>query len=208
MAFDLCVRMPKRIVPVVGGVVYHVVNRARDGVTLFESARAYADFIELIQETLVLHPIRILAFCVMPNHWHFMLWPETAQEVRLFIGRLAQVHAIRFQHAKGTRGSGPVYVKRFEARPVETELGVHVAARYIERNPCAAGLAPTPSGWPWSSAAEPAPVPLAEWPTPRPADWKSFVAQPIESAELLRIRAALKVGPQRRRRGSTDRFDN
>ena len=199
--------MPKRIVPVVGGVVYHVVNRASVGVTLFESARAYADFIELIQETLVLHPIRILAFCLMPNHWHFVLWPETAEAVRLFIGRLAQAHAIRFHLANGTRGSGPVYVKRFEARPVETDLGVHRVARYVERNPCAAGLAPTPSAWPWSSAAERTPVRLAEWPTPRPPDWQSFVAQPIESTELLRIRAALKAGPQRRRRRSTDGFE-
>ena len=199
--------MPKRIIPVVAGVVYHVVNRARDGVTLFESARAYADFVDLVEETLILHPIRILAFCLMPNHWHFVLWPETAPAVRHFIGRLSQAHAIRFHLAKRTRGSGPIYVKRFEARPVETELGVHRVVRYVERNPCAAGLTPTPAAWPWSSAAEPSPIRLADWPVPRPADWKSFVARQIESAELLRIRAALKVGPQRRRRRWTDGFE-
>jgi putative transposase len=192
--------MPIRTIPLLVGVVYHVTNRAREGLVLFDSPTAYLAFTDLIVETQTQHPIRILAFCVMANHWHFLLWPERVGAIQRFIGTLALTHAVRLNKRRGT--SGAVYPKRFEARPVQSGASLVQVARYIERNPCAAGLVGTPSAYPWSSAAaDGSPVPLSDWPTPRPRDWKRFVAQPIESAELMRIREHLKRGPQRRLRG-------
>jgi hypothetical protein len=105
-------------------------------------------------------------------------------------------HAKRFNRSKGT--SGPVYPKRYEAVPVECGTNLYRLIRYVERNPCAAGLASTAASWPWSSAAPTSRIRLAEWPVPRPSDWQDYVEIEIESVELTEIRRRLKEEPLRR----------
>ena len=74
----------------------------------------------------------------MPNHWHFVLWPETDDAVERFVGWLSLTHAKRFHRWHGTRG--PVYPERYEAVPVEADTNLYRVIRYVERNPCAARL--------------------------------------------------------------------
>ena len=199
--------MPSRYNPIVGGVVYHVTNRARDGLTLFDSPRAYGAFEDLIAETQVIRPIRVLALCVMPNHWHFVLWPELDDEVEAFIGNLSLTHAKRLHRWRGSTGSGPIYAARYRASPVEGEGNLYRVIRYVERNPCAAGLTVAPADLRWSSASPRCPIRLAAWPVPRPPDWAAYVGQAIESDELKRIRECLKAEPLRRRCASAGRSD-
>ncbi len=59
-----------------GGVPFHVLNRAVGRRTFFESATDYEGFVETGAETLRIRRMRICGCCVMPNHWHFVLWPE------------------------------------------------------------------------------------------------------------------------------------
>jgi putative transposase len=196
--------VPSRTVRPIAGFVYHVTSRSGPGVTLFDSRCAYRAFVDLIGEAQAARPIRLLAYCVMPNHSHLVLWPETDEAVERFVGWLSLTHAKRFHRWHGT--SGPVYPKRYEAVSVQAGPNLYRVIRYVERNPCAAHLAPTPDAWPWSSAASESPIRLSEWPVPRPADWKNFVAAVIESDELEQIRRHLKRQPLRRLRGrKTDR---
>ena len=60
-----------------GGVVYHAWNRANFRSALFKTATHYQDFLTIIEESLAIVPIRILAYCLMPNHWHMVLYPRT-----------------------------------------------------------------------------------------------------------------------------------
>jgi len=46
---------------------------------LFYKPRDYEAFEEIVEETLLTHPMRICGFCLMPNHWHLVLWPGTKQ---------------------------------------------------------------------------------------------------------------------------------
>jgi REP element-mobilizing transposase RayT len=96
-----------RIVPCLAGVVYHVTNRAHDGVTLFETPAAYVAFVELIEDTRLLRPIRILAYCVMPNHWHLLLWPETDDAVQRFVGMLSMTMRSAFRRGGERWVRGP-----------------------------------------------------------------------------------------------------
>jgi putative transposase len=198
--------VPSRTVPILAGLVYHVTNRTGPGRTLFDSRAAYRAFIELMAEALAFRPVRLLAFCIMPNHWHFVIWADTDDDVRRFVAWLSLTHATRFNRFMNT--SGPVYPKRYEAIPVESGTNLYRLIRYVERNPCAAGLASRAAAWPWSSAAPRSRIPVAEWPVPRPSDWEEYVEIEIESDELKEIRRRLKEEPLRRlRRRKNDSAD-
>jgi putative transposase len=191
-----------RIVPCVAGVVYHVTNRAREGVTLFETPAAYVAFVELIEDTRLLRPIRVLAYSVMPNHWHLLLWPETDDAVQLFVGLLSMTHAKRFQSWRGTVGSGPVYPRRYWATAVQSDTSLYRSARYVERNPVRAGYVRRAEMWPSSSASAGSPVRLSAWPMPRPANWLDYVNDDPGAEELEAIRTHFRgrrLRPTRRR---------
>ena len=197
--------MPSRPVRIVADFVYHVTNRSAAGVTLFDSRDAYRAFVDLIAETQVARPTRLLAYCVMPNHWHLVLWPETDDAVERFVGWLSLTHAKRFHRWHGTRGQ--VYPERYEAVAVQADANLYRVVRYVERNPCAARLVRKPGAWRWSSASPGSPIRLSDWPAPRPPDWKDYVETAIETAELQRIRSQLKREPLRRLRRRIDEFD-
>ena len=63
-----------------GGFVYHVLNRAVARLPLFEKPAAYDAFVRVLAEALVRCPMRVLAFVLMRNHWHFLLWPQRRKE--------------------------------------------------------------------------------------------------------------------------------
>src|SRR5205085_2330664 len=67
--------MPRRARSAAGGVVYHVLNRANARATLFHKDGDYTAFHRVLAEAHARCPTRLLAWCVMPNHWHFVLWP-------------------------------------------------------------------------------------------------------------------------------------
>ncbi|MEX1027694.1 MAG: transposase, partial [Candidatus Paceibacterota bacterium] len=64
----------RRVAP--GGYVYHVLNRGVGRCRLFYKPRDYEAFEEIVEETLLTRAMRICGFCLMPNHWHLVLWPE------------------------------------------------------------------------------------------------------------------------------------
>jgi putative transposase len=57
-----------------GGLAYHVLNRANRRARLFGEPGDYLAFLRADAQQV--HPMRLLAFCVMPNHWHLVLWPR------------------------------------------------------------------------------------------------------------------------------------
>lgn len=79
-----------RIAP--GGMVFHVINRGVGRMTIFEKEQDYAAFERILQETLECRAMRICSFCLMPNHWHFVLWPENDGDLGAFMQRLTITH--------------------------------------------------------------------------------------------------------------------
>ena len=65
--------MPRVARKAPGGLVYHVLNRANGRLRLFKKAEDYTAFEKVLAEAHQRVPIRILAWCLMPNHWHFVL---------------------------------------------------------------------------------------------------------------------------------------
>lgn len=63
-----------------GGYVYHVINRGVGRMTLFEDETDYAAVVRVMVRALAVHPIDVLAYCLMPNHWHLVLRPSRDQD--------------------------------------------------------------------------------------------------------------------------------
>ncbi len=78
-----------------GGFVYHVLNRGVARLPLFEKPADFEAFLRVLAEALEEHPTRVLAFALMPNHWHFVLWPEGDGDLSAFCRWLAHTHSMR-----------------------------------------------------------------------------------------------------------------
>ena len=192
--------MPRSPRVAVGGLVYHALNRAVQGTVLFRRDSDYEAFEQVLEEACALLPMRVLAYCVMPNHWHFLLWPVADGDLSEFLRWLTQTHTQRYHIAHGSVGSGPIYQGRFKSFPVQSDEHLLTVARYVERNPLRAGLVERAEDWRWGSlwrrmrgdALEQ--FLLNSWPIRRPRNWVAWVNEPQSQAELAGVRQSIMRG--------------
>ena len=130
-----------------------------------------------------LKPMRITAYCLMPNHWHLLLWPQGDRDLPRFLHWLETKHASRYRRQTETTGEGAVYQSRYTAVPVTDLLDYLRVCRYIERNPVAAHLVERAEDWRWSSAPQRAgartDLPMDDGPMPLPSNWLDLVNQEL-----------------------------
>ncbi|MFN4258954.1 MAG: transposase [Gemmataceae bacterium] len=192
--------MPRRSRHAPGGFVYHVLNRAVARHTLFQNDGDYQAFERVFAEALAKHPMRVLAYCVMPNHWHFVLWPERDGDLTVFLSWLTLTHTMRWHAHHQTSGSGHLYQGRFKSFPIETDDHLYTVLRYVEQNPLRAQLVARAEQWRWSSlylrASGDARATnlLHAWPLPMPRKWTALVNAAQTEAELARVRQSVKRG--------------
>jgi putative transposase len=79
-----------RIAP--GEIIYHALNRANGRSQLFDKPEDYAAFERIMVAVMRRSPIRLLAYCLMPNHWRMVLWPKKDGEMTAF-SSLAHAHS-------------------------------------------------------------------------------------------------------------------
>ncbi len=187
-----------RVAP--SGLVYHVLNRAVAGLPLFRKPADFEAFERVLLEAQQRHPTRILAWCLMRNHWHFVLWPRQDGELTAFVRWLAHTHVMRWHVAHGTVGRGHLYQGRFKSFPVQEDGHFLTVCRYVERNARTAGAVRRARDWRFGSlwvreqgSAELRAL-LSEWPVARPADWARRVEEAWTGKELERIRASVARG--------------
>jgi putative transposase len=159
-------------------LIYHALNRSNRGDRLFHKAADYEAFVAVLSEAAARYPgVAVLAYCVMPNHWHLVLKPTADDELSLFMGWLTNAHVRRHHQHYGTYGQGHVYQGRFKSFPVQEDQHLLILLRYVEANPMRAKLVDSSDAWRWSSmAARHAGVSwLAPWPVDEPQDWLQIV---------------------------------
>ena len=168
---------------------------------MLRAARDFEAFERVMLEAHRRFPLRLCAYCVMPNHWHFVPWPERDGEMTDFFRWLAHTHAMRWRVAHHTVGYGHLYQGRFKSFPVEGGDPLSTVLRYVERNPVRAGLVRLAQRWRWGSChvraagrpelAELAAL-LSEWPIDRRRDWLEWVNAPQTAAEEEAVRLSLR----------------
>ena len=136
----------------VGEYVYHVINRANARMPIFRTDKDYKLFEELLVEAQELFGMRIMAYTIMPNHWHLLLNPEEDGAIGIFMHWLTTSHATRYHAMHKTIGGGHVYQGRYKSFLVDTDNYFLAVLKYIERNPARAKLVREPEAWRWGSA--------------------------------------------------------
>jgi putative transposase len=193
--------MPRtaRVAP--GGVIFHVLNRANARSRIFAKDLDYQAFEHIIGETANRIPVRILAYCLMPNHWHMVLWPLRDGDLGYFIQRLTTTHVRRWHLHRSSVGSGHLYQGTYKSFPIQDDEHFLAVCRYVEQNPLRAGLVQKAEDWSWSSLrtritqfAKQGKVALSDWPVPRPAEWVSFVNEALTTKELEELRLSAQRG--------------
>ena len=190
--------VPKRGLRESGGVVFHVLNRGVRRMTVFEDAPAYRSFMRALQEGQDRTSIRLLAYCVMPNHFHLVVWPARDGQMVEFMRWFQMVHSKRWHQYRQTEGAGALYQGRYKAFPVQDGRHFLTVCRYVERNPLRAGLVSRAEDWPWSSLQQrckncdgPS---LATWPIPTPSDWTAIVNASEPQTDLDALRSSVMSG--------------
>jgi putative transposase len=143
--------MPLRRIPLQVGNFYHIYNRGNNRQLIFFERENYIYFLQLIRGHLIANSVDIVAYCLMPNHYHFLVYlrDETLSDAMKSLS-LSYTKAIN----KRCNRSGVLFQGRFQSIHVtETDYLINLA-RYIHLNPVKAGLVQQPEEWEFSSYSE------------------------------------------------------
>ena len=190
--------MPRRARVAPGGIVYHALNRGNGRNDLFHRPDDYSAFERIIAEARDRFPIRLLAYCLMPNHWHMVLWPREEGEMTQFLRWLTLTHSQRLHAYRHTTGWGHVYQGRFKSFPIERDQHLLMVLRYVERNALRAGLVERAQDWRWCSLWRrlngDEQLLLSDWPIEVSIDWVAHVNEAQSAAELEALRCSVNRG--------------
>jgi putative transposase len=147
--------------------IHHVTARGCMRMPIFGHRAARGAFLDRVAIALEGSPVRIISYCVMPNHVHLLVKTEDegdlSDPLREILGAFAAWYKAKYGH------EGHVFERRFRSVPCESDRHIDEACRYIAMNPVRAKLAPTALEYPWSSfpqnigLAEPRPFMAPDW---------------------------------------------
>lgn len=149
---------PRAIAP---GEIYHIYNRGANKKTLFHNDQDYNRFVMKMCEYKEKFPIEILAYCLMPNHFHFLIREPTdpkgrggpyGSNITNFLHRLATSYSKYYDH-RYEHHSGRVFQGTFKTKHVADDAYYSQLCAYIHDNPVRKKLADKPAEWPFSSYA-------------------------------------------------------
>jgi putative transposase len=189
-------RLP-RVIAVDGP--HHVTQRGNGCRFILDSGTDRSVYLDLLKQSLTLHAVTMIGYCLMSNHVHLVLVPGRAESLGLALkhahGRYASYwNAIH-------HSSGHVWQGRYYSCPLD-DRHVWEALRYTELNPVRAGLVAESASWMWSSAAAHcASVPdlgclamelwQSRWDS---ASWRAFLKVRESESELAAIRLSTHTG--------------
>jgi putative transposase len=138
--------MPRLVVP---GYPHHVTQRGNRRQRTFFTEDDYRYYLALVFESARQAETEIWAYCLMPNHVHLVMVPNTEDGLRATLGEAHRHYTRHINYRQGWRGH--LWQERFHSFLMDEDY-LLATVRYVERNPVAAGLCRHPEEWPWSSA--------------------------------------------------------
>lgn len=164
--------MPVRTLPFVNGEYYHVFNRGVAKIPIYYSPKDYNRFIESMvyyqlegpkprfslfnSKNTILNPtnkiIDFISYCLMPNHFHFLVQQTKKGGVSEFVSKLTNSYT-KYFNTKNRR-LGHLFQGMFKAVHIETNEQLLHVSRYVHLNPVTNYVAKDLDSYPWSSFHE------------------------------------------------------
>ena len=182
----------------IGGYVYHCLNRANAQIKIFKTDKDYRLFEDILKEGVEKFNMQLLAYCIMPNHWHLVLYPQHDGDLSLFMGWITNTHTKRWHTLHNTIGTGHLYQGRYKSFLVQNDNHFLTLVRYVERNARKANLVQKAEEWRWGSAylrkygTEKQRKFLTKWPVSKPQNYIEWLNEPQTSDEEESIQKSIK----------------
>lgn len=141
--------MPRRKNQFTTGHYYHVYNRGANRERIFFNENNYLHLLKLVKKYCQKYLITAIAYCLMPNHYHFLLRQDGEVTISRFTGTLFNAYAQALN--KQTGRSGALFEGRFKDVHVDDAAYLLHLCRYIHGNPVKAGLVTMPEEWLYSN---------------------------------------------------------
>ena len=138
-----------RITPIHPFNYYHIYNRGVNKESIFFSTENYRFFLDRLIKYFNPDKVWIIAYCLMPNHYHLLVYPMTDD----FGNHVMQPFSVSYTKAinKRRERSGPLFEGPYQARLVDEDKYLLHLSRYIHLNPVSAGLVDRAEDWEFSS---------------------------------------------------------
>lgn len=177
--------------------IYHVINRANARAKIFERVSDYQQFESILQRAVAAFKMRLLAYCLMPNHWHLVLYPKNDGDLSKFMGWLTNTHTRRWHTIKNTVGHGHLYQGRYKSFLCQKDNHLLALLRYVERNAKRAKMVRNAEDWRWSSVwvresgtSQQKKI-LSSWPIQAPPDYLAYLNNRQTEEEVGSIRKSI-----------------
>ena len=140
--------MPRRPRSVEPFGTYHVTARGNRRSAIYVDDFDRASFLRLLALVVHRHYWKCLAYCLLTNHYHLLIWTAAAD----LVGGMRRLNS-RYATAFNTRHDleGHVFQDRFGSELVQAQEHLLESIRYIALNPVRSGICTRPERWPWSS---------------------------------------------------------
>lgn len=182
---------------VLPGEPHHITQRGIRRFNVFLDDADRHTYLNLFVENSRRFSLRILAYCLMTNHVHFVVIPERKDSIWKTFHRCHCIYAAKFNMKHEFSGH------LWQNRPfscVLDEAHLWAAVRYVERNPVRAGMVERAEGYPWSSARAHCGTGIDRlldpaWPPVHSiADWSDWLLTPDQAEQEQRIRERTLTG--------------
>ncbi|MBN1877678.1 MAG: transposase [Anaerolineae bacterium] len=144
--------MPQRKVSFYQDGVYHIYNRGAGRQNIFREARNYIYLLKLLKTVMNECQISVIAYCLLPNHYHWLLQQNGEVPVSKAVARVFGSYSQAFN--KTYQRTGTLFEGNFKAIEVDSESYFLALCRYIHRNPVQHGFVAAPEDWPYSNYLE------------------------------------------------------
>jgi len=134
------------------GHYYHAYNRGNNRQTIFFRKEDYVYLIRLFQKNAERFQVTIIAYCLMPNHYHLLLRQDSEIPLSRFLQSTFQSYAQAFN--KFYNRTGKIFENTRPPKHIDDNAYLFQVCRYIHRNPLDARLVKELSDWPYSNYPE------------------------------------------------------
>lgn len=187
------------------GLVYHAFSRGNNRTEVFGDDEDRVAFLEALARTKERYPFRLFGYCLMTDHFHLLIRPESGQSVSRILQSLTVAHT--WHYHKRHQSSGHVWQGRFKSPVIQDDRHLLVVLRYIEANPLRARMVANPADYRWSSYPchglgldDPLVSPFPVWESlgrteaERRRRWRTKLSAKQSDAELKAVRDSLQSG--------------